>query len=226
MDASSNWQGLRRLHISVDIKNPTGAFLALCVVLSAQERVRGRASQAAFQMQTSHLSPRRHAAWNCNNVWTTQPLSDGIGLVQQHLSRGIWHVQYSVVFELHSTVLPVTGTFAVVAKSMFYDLGGHVDGALHYPLQDTSGLALRSSFKSFSNAYSLVRPSCFLQSCCKVASHPKCGHAVTGGQLRVIPGPAPQQPAHHLRRCICRPRGARSDCASECCVEHSSSFHR
>ena len=33
-------------------------------------------------------------------------------------------------------VLPVTGTFdAVVATSMFYDLGGHVDGALHYPLQ-------------------------------------------------------------------------------------------
>ncbi len=43
---------------------------------------------------------------------------------------------YSVVFELHNTVLPVTGTFdAVVATSMFYDLGGHVDGALHYPLQ-------------------------------------------------------------------------------------------
>ncbi len=43
---------------------------------------------------------------------------------------------HSVVFELHNTVLPVTGTFdAVVATSMFYDLGGHVDGALHYPLQ-------------------------------------------------------------------------------------------
>ena len=146
VDASS-----RRLHISVDIKNPTGAFLTFCVVPPGQKLPSYQCKSACGGGQARlpfkckrHTCHHRHDVMQRGCVtmfWTMQPLSDGIGLVQQHLSRGIWHVQYSVVFELHNTVLPVTGTFdAVVASgarptSMFYNLGGHVDGALHYPLQ-------------------------------------------------------------------------------------------
>jgi membrane associated rhomboid family serine protease len=164
VDASSSLSN-RRLHISVDIKNPTGAFFALCVVppgqkLPSYQRKRACGGVQAFQMQTSE-----HEAMQRGIVLDDAAIVLDWYSNSSHAESG----KYSVVFELHNTVLPARFD-AVVATSMFYDFGGNVDGALYYPLQ-----ALRSSLKSFSNAYSFVRPAS-----CKAAANSPLVQNVVG----------------------------------------------
>jgi membrane associated rhomboid family serine protease len=140
-----------RLHIAVDILNPTGAYFALCVVppgqkLPAYQRKRACGGRPEFQMHTLDHDVAERGIVN--------PVFEDAAVTLDWYSNASHTAGvYSVEWELHNAV-SAANFEAVVRANTFYDISRHVDGALHYPLQ-----AARWLLNSFTTAYSFVRPA-------------------------------------------------------------------